>query len=707
MKIKKFSLNNFINDNALPVILLTVLFGSVIYNYALNDYFVFTGVTLFAFVYSLLLFAVLDFLKRIGKTWLSTIVMIVFSFFSLIAGSSMIETNYADTGQWFFAPDDFSQIYVGNIISVILLFGFVLGSALYYFTQVRFRAFYVFLICLCPFSLFAKSFTDIPVIFTILIITLFFVLVISKETTGKIFCGKNRHAAVIAFIVVVSLNAAFFPKLENAPYREQFDEAITGINIAAPAGIDFNDFSESSSSTKSDDEDAILFTFYGDNPLLIKRQCFNAYNKKDAVWEYYGDVSTGKNYYNSYIDWENPALLAAACGIDLQTDEKLTIVRSESGKLKALYTSENVTSFEFMYSSLSDYAEKNVYRTPLDEYFMVEGNIQKFNNYTLKWCDFDIDVEFMLLFDDEKAGELNNKYVDNYLLTKEQMKAFFDPLMTDEVRRECYKNDKTYEQVKALVKEITVGCSNDYEKAVAIEQYFKTSEFVYDSEFYVSDASVENFLFNTKRGICTDYATAMTLMCREAGLYARYVEGFLIQDSYGDGGYSVSSSDGHAYVQVWLDGYGWTDFDPTSTNTDDGYVDPTFFIVGSVMILIAVIGVVFFIVRPVLLERLFVKRAKRLKGRGQLLMLYPRINSIVHKDAMLKPDIMTVQEIKEIVKSRYLIDISGIADDFECTAYGDVDCGDKNYIDYYLQLKNAIKLKKSEERKAHRKTRKK
>lgn len=703
MKNQKFSLKIFIKENSVPVILLTVLFASVIYNYSLQDYFVFTGVTFVAFIYSVLLFGLLDFLKRLGKTWVSTIAMIILTFISLIIGDSMIETNYSDTGQWFFAPDDFSQIYVGNIIAVVVLFGFVLGDALFYFTRVRFRAVYVFLICLCPFSLFAKSFTDIPVIFTILIITLFFVLVLTKETDSKIFVGKNRYFAMTAFIVVISLCAAFFPKLENAPYREEFDEMITGINIGTPTGMDFNDFSESSSNNKSDGNDDVLYRFWGDNPGLLKRQCFNAYNSKDDVWEYYGEVNTGKNNYNEYIEWENPALLAAGCGIELEVTEKSTMISSEKGKLKAMYTPENLDSFVFMLSSQSDYAEKNVYRTPLDEYFLSIQNGSTFDNYKVNWHEFDIDVEFMLNFDDDKALNCDTKYSRNYLLTKNQMKLFYDPLMTDEARKKCFKSEKTHKQVKELVNDIVIGCSNEYEKAAAIESYLKSSEFVYDADFYASDASVENFLFNTKRGICTDYATAMVLMCREVGLYARYVEGFLVQKFDNNGGfYYVTSADSHAFVQVWLDGYGWTDFNPTSSNLDNGYVDPTFYIVGLLMILIAVAGVVILAVRPVVSEHLFVKKASSLNGREQLMVIYPKMSKIIHKEMRLLPNILTISEMNEAVQRLFKIDISELLADYESVAYGNIDCGNKNYIGYYLLLKKAIKQKRSEERKAAR-----
>ena len=96
-------------------------------------------------------------------------------------------------------------------------------------------------------------------------------------------------------------------------------------------------------------------------------------------------------------------------------------------------------------------------------------------------------------------------------------------------------------------------------KATAIEQYFLSDIFVYDDEFAPVDSSPETFLFNYRRGVCSDYATAMVLLCRELGLKSRYVEGFLVQKYNSENEYYyVTAADSHAYVQVWIDGYGWT-----------------------------------------------------------------------------------------------------------------------------------------------------
>ena len=75
---------------------------------------------------------------------------------------------------------------------------------------------------------------------------------------------------------------------------------------------------------------------------------------------------------------------------------------------------------------------------------------------------------------------------------------------------------------------------------------------------------LDDFLFNSKRGHCEFYSTAMTVMLRTLDVPARNVTGFV-------GGtfnrfsrsYVVRQGDAHSWVEVWVDGAGWTRFDPT------------------------------------------------------------------------------------------------------------------------------------------------
>ncbi|HEY8431289.1 MAG TPA: DUF3488 and transglutaminase-like domain-containing protein, partial [Sandaracinaceae bacterium] len=77
--------------------------------------------------------------------------------------------------------------------------------------------------------------------------------------------------------------------------------------------------------------------------------------------------------------------------------------------------------------------------------------------------------------------------------------------------------------------------------------------------------SVDDFLFETRAGFCGHYASAFAVMMRAAGVPARVVTGYQGGELNTLGGhYTVRQSDAHAWVEVWLEGRGWTRVDPTA-----------------------------------------------------------------------------------------------------------------------------------------------
>ena len=84
---------------------------------------------------------------------------------------------------------------------------------------------------------------------------------------------------------------------------------------------------------------------------------------------------------------------------------------------------------------------------------------------------------------------------------------------------------------------------------------------------------VTYFLYKKQEGYCTYFASAMTVMCRIAGLPTRYVEGFLAQPS-ADGFAYVTGYDAHAWTEVYFKGFGWVPFDPTPNQYSDSETPP-------------------------------------------------------------------------------------------------------------------------------------
>ena len=77
--------------------------------------------------------------------------------------------------------------------------------------------------------------------------------------------------------------------------------------------------------------------------------------------------------------------------------------------------------------------------------------------------------------------------------------------------------------------------------------------------------SVDDFLFNTRRGFCGHFASAFTSLMRAAGIPARVVAGYQGGDWNPLGNYMiVRQSHAHAWSEVWLPGNGWRRVDPTA-----------------------------------------------------------------------------------------------------------------------------------------------
>nr|NIM05771.1 DUF4129 domain-containing protein [Armatimonadota bacterium]NIO76958.1 DUF4129 domain-containing protein [Armatimonadota bacterium]NIO97252.1 DUF4129 domain-containing protein [Armatimonadota bacterium] len=72
------------------------------------------------------------------------------------------------------------------------------------------------------------------------------------------------------------------------------------------------------------------------------------------------------------------------------------------------------------------------------------------------------------------------------------------------------------------------------------------------------------FLFDSREGYCDLFATAFALMCRAADVPSRVAVGYT-EGEYNPSTkeYLVRESDGHAWVEVFLEGRGWMTIDPT------------------------------------------------------------------------------------------------------------------------------------------------
>lgn len=131
--------------------------------------------------------------------------------------------------------------------------------------------------------------------------------------------------------------------------------------------------------------------------------------------------------------------------------------------------------------------------------------------------------------------------------------------------------DHLQQELYDLAAKITADAATPYDKANALQTYMgRTYRYAMDVEIQPGNVDfVSNFLLNTKEGYCTYFASAMTVLCRMVGLPARYVEGYLAEPD-ASGVARVTGLDGHAWTEVYFEGFGWLTFDATPVQRSNG-----------------------------------------------------------------------------------------------------------------------------------------
>lgn len=137
-------------------------------------------------------------------------------------------------------------------------------------------------------------------------------------------------------------------------------------------------------------------------------------------------------------------------------------------------------------------------------------------------------------------------------------------------------NDGIDPEVVDLAISLTEDKPTVFDKALAIQEYFASANgFQYRTQ--TSGASgveaLKDFLFGAKVGYCEQYASAMGILARAAGLPARVAIGYTAGFQSGDYR-SITTQDAHAWVEVFFPGEGWVTFDPTPLSDGRGYQPP-------------------------------------------------------------------------------------------------------------------------------------
>jgi hypothetical protein len=617
------------------------------------------GVVAVLLIVNLILFTLYEKLRVYNKSWLSTIIVVAGLFLCLFFATQIVRLegdNYRFLGDWFFKTADADLHFPMFTLALMFLFVPFISMTVFYFTNVSYNSFFLMLTCMTTFALYAKTFTKIPFIFPSLIIALFLFVSIEKRwynVTAMRALSYRRFITVgVCFVAISAYIAGLFPPATTTPYREQFDEFISGRHWNAPVNFtDIIDAPRSGANNPNADDERLLFTISTNEELqYLRRQVFDEWSGEYWINDNPERTQTG---LAKWFDSRDEATQGGYAGITVHTDSNFRFV-----PIPPHPTSIEIDSGET--ASISIRGEVMA-TDPIEAYYV-------------SFPRFDIQEETVI--SEESLFPLEYQ---------EYIKSTLD-----------LPSYPRQGEVRELAQQITDGFNNDYDKARALSDYFyeEAHGFTYDGDFVPQSKAVDYFLFDSRTGTCSDFATAMTIMAREIGLPARYVEGYIVEERDDYGKYVVKTKHGHAFPEVFIEGRGWIIFEPTIPGVEGtgGFGYNTILTVLIIVGVLAVMTVLFIIFAvPVITERRFRKTAVNSSRENQVKLIYNKIYCEFMKNLKISERTLSSHDLDCICEAEYGVRLYELTNSYDRVVYGGIGAGDGDFYGTYMEFCSAVK----------------
>lgn len=133
--------------------------------------------------------------------------------------------------------------------------------------------------------------------------------------------------------------------------------------------------------------------------------------------------------------------------------------------------------------------------------------------------------------------------------------------------------------IGSIAREVTAGATTDFETAWMLQSWFRDEgNFAYSIEVSTGhDSLVLNDWLNDpesinyRTGYCEQFAAAMAVLARNLNIPSRVVWGFTPGEVADNGTITVRDTNAHAWVELWIEPYGWFPFDPTPRAEQTGF----------------------------------------------------------------------------------------------------------------------------------------
>ncbi len=582
---------------------------------------------------------------------------------------------------WFLTPQsavDFSLWY--TIAIFVLMTGF-LSSAVYYFGKVRYRMVMQFLIMLIPLSMYAKEGLQMDALLVIILLASYFLLMIwcrqLRDTPDiRRVPSLQTGMSVAVYVTAFSILAAVIPKPSIKADREFIENAMGNSSLSDILMEAISVFSDSTdNSMMFTNNTRTVYYVHSPEPLRMRTQTYTYYLADDS-WNKLQDYDYATLEYTEEAFYQPRALLQAildAAKADAEFAENYGLTDCITAelpeqKLREVTVIHNLWGGYLMptptrFMSIPDWQKPHTEMTPHDAITFSDrpydrGTVTALLYYSDTYANYEQVAGILSMIDAETYSDL--LWDAHTVLQATDTEAsellydcFYEHMDAQIYLEKCTKLDYQSDALDALAMELTEGLDSDYEKAKAIERYFYEQDFVYDMSYQKGrDDNIEAFLFESKRGICYEFATAMVMLCRSAGIPARYVQGYNMTEPYSgrfeetEINYLIKARDSHGFPEVYIPGYGWLSFEPTVPMTEEEYgsAAENFYVMlwGFVLLGLAVLAAAGYFLAPHVQEWYFRRSLSRMQPAQAAAAIFRRMRRLLHL-----PDSTTVMALAE------------------------------------------------------------
>ena len=725
-------------ENIVSILLSLTIIMVCMFVYCGNEPLLFSELMALAVVIQVFVFSLYTHIAK--KSMLFKFISVLGSFFCIIlmiviAVESGKNTSSVEFFIWFLSPQSLVEFSVSYILAIYIIINFFISSTIYYFSAVRYRIIMTFIITVIPFAFYRKEDEEVPVMFAFLLLMMYIALLIHCRHTNlksnqKMIIDSGYRKSILIFLTASSLIALIIPKpelnIDNSWANNIFEYQNFTKYMFEKLGI-VSDTAGSHDMFLSEKNMEMYEVYSNEVPLHLKIQTFTDYNYNSNIWKIKdSDITNSESksiversnekdvlfkdliqtsidpigFYNAVVQaCEKDPAFAEKYGfknmrtIQNKYSKKMIMVKSDFNSsyfiipnltydLKTRFTNENIY---YDKEKNITYKEGSIYSFEADYYSQDLILNADYNSFIKSIADYE-EYE-QLLSDTKNVLEKNN--IDTFDLV---LKAYEEEYYN--AKDSMFSLDGVPDSIIKLAEQITQNSNSPFEKALSIENYFRNNGFYYDLSYKrPSGFSMETLLFEDKRGICSDYATAAALLARCVGIPVRYENGALLQEIDDNGKGVIKDTDMHAYPEVFVPAYGWMVIEPTNMEENDSKSNLSISVVSLCFTIVAVVIVFLMIIFiPKIQEKIFRSRIKGSKRSKSFELVICRIRYLLKLDASL-----TVEQISDEITARFSEEYRLSSDLINEVLYGCLEINDKLFeqiYSYYTGLYDKIKESK-------------